>query len=135
MIIRLLMTGLLLIGGMRGLQACIGDAGHFHFEIGHSHTNHCGEHSHSGEQRNPSPCEHSHNHSHIDFTIDEPLNLPVQRLALIKGQPQVLATLFPGSVYSLASSRQVVWDPSEIPRLGRSAISRKMALSTVVLRL
>ena len=132
MLIRLLMTGLLLLSGMRGLQACIGEAGHYHLEIAHSHDDHCDGHSHPVDQPISSQCEHSNNHSHFDLSIDEPINHSTQRLALNKGQPRVLVT-FPSVFSELTPFGQLLQGSSEISRRAKS--SRNAALSTVVLRL
>ena len=132
MLIRLLMTGLLLLRGMRGLQACIGEAGHYHLEIAHSHDDHCDGHSHPVEQPFSTQCDHSDNHLHIDLSIDEPINHSIQRLALNKGQPRVLAT-FPPVFSELTLFGQLLQGSSEISRRAKS--SRNAALSTVVLRL
>ncbi len=135
MLVRLLMTGLLLLSGMRGLQACIGEAGHFHLEVAHSHDDHCDGHSHPVEQPTSPPCEHSDDHLHVDLSIDEPINQSTHRLALHKGQPRALATLPPVFPHGLTSFDQAMQLPSEIPRLSGATTSGNAALSTVVLRL
>lgn len=132
MLIRLLMTGLLLLSGLRGLQACIGEAGHFHFEIAHSHDDHCDGHAHSAELPTSPQCEHSDNHWHVDLSSDEPINQGTHRLTIRKGQPRILATLPPIFSESL-SGVQALHSPSEISRRAKSL--RKLALSTIVLRL
>ena len=129
------MTGLLLVSGMRGLQACIGEAGHFHLEVAHSHADHCDGHPHPVEHPASPQCDHSDNHSHVDLSIDEPINQSTHRLALHKGQPRELATLPPVFPHALTSFAQAVPLPSEIPRFCRVTSSRNAALSTVVLRL
>ena len=132
MFVRFLMTGLLLLSGMRGLQACIGEAGHFHLELAHSHADHCHGHSHPVEQ-SPSPqCEHSDDHFHVDFSIDDPINQSTHRIALQRGQPRVLATLPPVFPQS-ALLGQFPQRPSEISRMAKPF--RNAALSTIVLRL
>ena len=135
MMVRLLMAGLLLLGGMRGLQACIGEAGHFHLEIAHSHDDHCDAHSHPVEHPTSSQCEHSDNHSHVDLSIDEPMYHSFHRLALNKGQPRELVTFPPVLIHGLTPFGQALLGPSEIPRCRRASSSRNAALSTVVLRL
>jgi hypothetical protein len=134
MLVRLLMTGLLLISGMRGLQACIGEAGHFHLEIAHSHDDHCDGHSHPVEQPTSPQCEHSDDHLHIDLSIDEPINQATHRIALHKGQPRELATLPPVFPHGLTSFDQAMLPPSEIPRFCRTTF-RNAAHLTIVLRL
>ena len=135
MMIRLLMTGLLLISGMRGLQACVGEAGHFHLEIVHSHADHCDGHAHPVEQPSSSQCEHSDNHSHVDLAIADPLNHSPHRLALKKGEPRLLATLPFVFDHGSTSFDQTALLPSEIPRFCRSASFSNAELLTVVLRL
>ena len=135
MLVRLLMTGLLLLSGMRGLQACIGEAGHFHLEVAHSHDDHCDGHSHPVEQSTSPQCEHSDAHFHVDLSIDDPINHSFHRLALKKGQPRVLAILPPVLTYVSTSFGHALPGPSEIPRFCRASSSRNAALSTVVMRL
>ena len=135
MMIRLLMTGLLLVSGMRGLQACIGEAGHFHLEVAHSHADHCDGHSHPVEQPASPQCDHSDNHSHFDFSIDEPINHSSQRLALNKGHPRALVTFTPVLAHGLTSFGHALLGPSEISRFCKVTSSGNAALSTVVLRL
>ena len=135
MMIRLLMAGLLLLGGMRGLQACIGEAGHFHLEIAHSHDDHCDGHSHPVEHPGSSHCEHSDNHSHVDLSIDESIYHSGHRLAVNKGQFRLLVTFTPVPARGLTSLGRVLSGPGEDPRLSRSTTARNAALFTIVLRL
>ena len=135
MLVRLLMTGLLLLSGMRGLQACIGEAGHFHLEVAHSHDDHCDGHSHPVEHPTSPQCEHSDDHLHIDLSIDDPINQPTHRLVLHKGQPRALASFPPFFPHGLTSFDSTVPLPREIHCLSGVATSRNAALSTVVLRL
>ena len=132
MFIRFLMAGLLLLSGMRGLQACIGEAGHFHFEVAHSHDDHCEGHSHPVEQTDSPQCDHSDDHLHVDLSIDEPINHSTQRLALNKGHPRVLVGF--ASVFSEQTFfSQVLQRPSVVFR--RAEPSWRVAVSTVVMRL
>ena len=135
MMIRLLMAGLLLLGGMRGLQACIGEAGHFHLEIAHSHEDHCHGHSHPVEHPESSHCEHSDNHSHVDLSIDESLYQSAHRLALNKGQVRLLVTFSSVAAHGLTSLTHVLLSPIVDPPLSRSTTVRNAALLTIVLRL
>jgi len=135
MMIRLLMTGLLLISGMKGVQACIGKDGHFHWEIVHSHADHCDGHSHPVDQPSSPHSDHSDNHSHVDLAITDPLNHCPHRLALKKIEPRLIAILPSICDHTLSAFEQTALLPCEVPRFRAAASFRKAQLSTIVLRL
>ena len=131
--IRLLMTGLLLVSGMRGLQACVGEAGHFHLEVAHSHDDHCDGHPDPCDSPDGLQCEHSDDHLHVGLTIDDPANHSTTGVTVKKGEPRVLATLPPVPATSLVAEASL--RPREISRSCNSSSSCNSVLSTIVLRL
>ena len=135
MFVRFLMVALIPLCGMRGLQACIGEAGHFHFhlEIVHSHDDHCDGHPDPCDSPGDLQCEHSDDHFHIGLTIDDPANHSTTGVTVKKGEPRVLATLPPAPATS--SVAEALLRPNEIPRSCNSSPPRNSALSTIVLRL
>ncbi len=127
------MIGLLLLSGMRGLQVCIGEAGHFHLEVAHSHDDHCDGHPVPCDSPDGFQCEHSNDHFHIGLAIDDPAKHSPSCVTVKKGEPRVLATLPPVPATSLVA--EVSLRPREISRSCNSSSSCNSVLSTIVLRL
>lgn len=133
MFVRCIMASLIPFCGMRGLQACVGDAGHFHLEIAHSHDDHCDGHPTPCDSTEGLQCEHSDDHLHIGLTIDDPAMLSPVAVIAIKGKPQVLATSppDPATVSVTGFLRRLM----RVPRPPPSFQSGNSALLTIVLRL
>ena len=133
MFVRCIMAALIPLCGMRGLQSCIGEAGHFHLEVAHSHDDHCDGHPDPCGPPDGLQCEHSDDHFHIGLTIDDPANHSTTGVTVKKGEPRVLATLPPAPATS--SVAEVSLRPSEIPRTCNSSSSYNYVLSTIILRI
>ena len=121
------MVALIPLCGMRGLQSCIGEAGHFHLEVAHSHDDHCDGHPASCDSPDGLQCEHSDDHFHVGLAIDDPAKHSPVCVTVKKGEPRVLAILPPAPATSSVAEASL--RPREIFRYCNSA------LSTIVLRL
>ena len=133
MFVRCIMAALIPLCGMRGLQSCIGEAGHFHLEVAHSHDDHCDGHPDPCDSPDGLQCEHSDDHLHVGLTIDDPANHSTTGVTVKKGEPRVLATLPPAPTAS--SVAEALLRPREIPRSCNSSSPGNSVLSTIVLRL
>ena len=133
MFVRCIMAALIPLCGMRGLQSCIGEAGHFHLEVAHSHDDHCDGHPAPCDSPDGLQCEHSDDHFHVGLAIDDPAQHSPSCVTVKKGEPRVLATLPPAPAN--LSVAEALLRPSEIPCSCNSLSSGNSALSTIVLRL